>query len=446
MKIRNKVVIIALIVAMLFGTAACGSNQSGGQAPAPDTSNVSNDSNTSDTSSAASGSTIKIGYVAPFTGVNSDTTTSTKWANDLYLNQINNVNGGIEVDGKKLPVEIIYRDSQSDPSIASDVATQLVLEQNVDMLIGAWTPNTTVPVAAVAERYNIPCICPNSPAQAWKAGLPENTDYQWCAGIMFDLGAFIGEVVHLWDTIDFNKKVGLMLDNGTDGATIAGVIGGMAAAAGYTVVDPGRYPTDTNDYSAMINLFKQEDVSVIYGSMTTANYATFLKQCAQLSYTPILATGGLACHYDYTVETIDSIVGYDGAGQYVCCECFWCPEYGYGDDYLGMSAADLVAKWESDNGTQAPEDMGFSLACDYLIQAVFNQAGTVDKATVRDTLSKCTINSLFGKQVADGNVYFCPVTVVQWVKGDKYKYEPNIVSASTMPQVTTSPFVPYGTK
>lgn len=388
---------------------------------------------------------IKVGYVAPFTGVNSDCVTSTEWGNNLYLNQINNVNGGIEVDGEKRKVEIIYRDSQSDVTVATEVATQLVLEDKVDLLVGAWTPNTTVPVAAVAERYQVPCICPNSPVQAWKAGLEEGTDYEWSVGILFDLVDYIGEVVNLWDTLDFNNKVGLMLDNGADGAAAAAVIGDIAASAGYELVDPGRYPIDTNDYTAMINLFIQEDVAVIYGSMTTANYATFLKQCAQLDYYPMLATGGLACHYDYTVETIDSICGYEGAGEYVACESFWCPEYGFGDKFLGLSVEELVNQWVEDNGTQAPEDMGFTLSCAYLIQEVFQQAGTVDKETVRDTLRQCTINSLFGEQTCEGNVFYGPLSVVQWVKGDTWKYEPNIISASTLPEIEVSEFVPYGT-
>jgi branched-chain amino acid transport system substrate-binding protein len=243
-KWKNFVAFVLIAAMLLLCMAGC-SNQ-------VDTSSQAGD--------GADGKTIKIGYVAPFTGVNSDCVTSTRWGNALYLEQINEVNGGIEVDGQKCKVEIIYRDSQSDVAVAGEVATQLVLDEKVDLLVGAWTPNTTVPVAAVAERYQVPCICPNSPAQAWKAGLDEGTDYKWSVGIMFDFAAFIGEVVNLWDTLDFNKKIGLMLDNGTDGATAAMLVGKIAQETGYTLIDPGRYPVDTNDYSSMINLFIKEDM------------------------------------------------------------------------------------------------------------------------------------------------------------------------------------------
>jgi len=432
--------ILFAAIMFLFCFTGCGTS-----APASDTSTPSDGSQATAPADNSGAPTIKIGYVAPFTGDNSDCTNSTHWGNDLYLHQINDINGGITIDGQKRQVEIIYRDSQSDPAVATDVATQLVLNDKVDLLVGAWTPATTSPVAAVAERYQMPCICPDSPAQAWKAGLEPGTDYTWSVGLCFDTVDMINASVHLWDRLDFNKKVGLLLDNGVNGTTLAGLIGDTAK--GYDLVDPGRYPQDTNDYTAMINQFKQQDVSVLYCSMVTSTYATLLKQCAQLNYYPMLATGGLAAHYDWTIDAINQICGNDTAGVYACNECFWTPQFGFGDDFLGMSADELVAQWEKDNNTQAPEDMGYTLAGDYLIQQVLTQAGTLDKNTLRDTLSQCTINSMFGPQTAVGNVYFSPVVIVQWVPGTTYKYEPNIVSVAGKgtENIPLKDFIPYYT-
>ena len=59
--------------------------------------------------------------------------------------------------------------------------------------------------------------------------------------------------------------------------------------------------------------------------------------------------------------------------------------------------------------------------------------------------TKACCHSLFGEQTCEGNVFYGPLSVVQWVKGDTWKYEPNIISASTLPEIEVSEFVPYGT-
>ena len=54
-----------------------------------------------------------------------------------------NKDGGIYIEEykKKLPVKIIWADSESNPTKASEVASKLVLTDKVDLLVGAWTPD-----------------------------------------------------------------------------------------------------------------------------------------------------------------------------------------------------------------------------------------------------------------------------------------------------------------
>ena len=57
-----------------------------------------------------------------------------------------------------VPIEIIQKDSQSNPNRAAEVATELIEKDGVKLLLGKDTPDTTNPVADQAELNGVPCI------------------------------------------------------------------------------------------------------------------------------------------------------------------------------------------------------------------------------------------------------------------------------------------------
>src|SRR5271165_6461015 len=75
--------------------------------------------------------TIKIGLVAPMTGPLAIFTEQLPWT----LDQIKAATGGrIDVGGTKHPLEIVVRDSQSNPNRAAEVAKGLILQDKVDLV------------------------------------------------------------------------------------------------------------------------------------------------------------------------------------------------------------------------------------------------------------------------------------------------------------------------
>jgi branched-chain amino acid transport system substrate-binding protein len=70
---------------------------------------------------------------------------------------------GITIAGERYPVEIIYRDSQSNPNRASEVAAQLINSDKVDIMVASSTGDTVVPVADQCELNGVPCITADDP-------------------------------------------------------------------------------------------------------------------------------------------------------------------------------------------------------------------------------------------------------------------------------------------
>src|SRR5690554_3249376 len=117
--------------------------------------------------------TIKIGHVSPRTGP----LAGFAEADDYVLEGIRAAfAGGIENNGRRFEVEIISRDSQSNPNRAAEVAADLILGDEVDIIVAASTPDTTNPVADQAEVNEVPCIttdCPWQPYFFGRNGNPE---------------------------------------------------------------------------------------------------------------------------------------------------------------------------------------------------------------------------------------------------------------------------------
>src|SRR6185437_9592836 len=103
----------------------------------------------------AAGRAIKIGMVSPSTGPIAAFGEADQW---VLAEAKKILAKGITVAGETHPVEIIYRDSQSNPNRASEVAAQLINRDKIDIMVASSTGDTVVPVADQCELAGIPCI------------------------------------------------------------------------------------------------------------------------------------------------------------------------------------------------------------------------------------------------------------------------------------------------
>lgn len=101
---------------------------------------------TASTALSADGS-IRIGVVTPISGTYAGIGQQVKWGLDMAAEEIN-ASGGIM--GKQ--IELIYEDSEANPSVAVQKAEKLYTVENVDFLTGTVNSGATLAVGQVAER------------------------------------------------------------------------------------------------------------------------------------------------------------------------------------------------------------------------------------------------------------------------------------------------------
>ncbi len=107
------------------------------------------------TAFAQAGRKIKIGYVAPESGPLAPFGEADKFVIGTIRELMK---GGLAIGGKNFPVEIIVKDSQSNPNRAGEVAADLILKDKVDIMLAGGTPETTNPVADQSELNEVPCV------------------------------------------------------------------------------------------------------------------------------------------------------------------------------------------------------------------------------------------------------------------------------------------------
>ena len=102
---------------------------------------------------------IKIGINAPMTGDIPKVGEGTKFAAQMWLEDIKAA-GGLEVGGKKYPVELVIEDNESKAESAVKVQTKMITEDEVLVIVGPQSSKQAIPAGEVANNYKTPMITP----------------------------------------------------------------------------------------------------------------------------------------------------------------------------------------------------------------------------------------------------------------------------------------------
>ena len=175
---------------------------------------------------AASAGTITIGFITPQTG----NLAGFASGDGFIVDRVRGADAyakGFTVGGKTYDVQIVTADTQSDPNRASQVAQDLILQKNVDMIVTTSTPETTNPVAQICEAQGIPCLSTVVPWQAWFFGRqadPANPKpFKYTTMFFFGAETFGGCFVPMWNRVTTDKVVAGMFPNDADGNAFRGV-------------------------------------------------------------------------------------------------------------------------------------------------------------------------------------------------------------------------------
>jgi branched-chain amino acid transport system substrate-binding protein len=387
----------------------------------------------------AAGRAVKIGMVSPATGPIAAFGEADQWV----LGEVRKaLASGIAIAGEQHPIEIIYRDSQSNPNRASEVAAQLINNDKVDIMVASSTSDTCNPVSDQCELAGVPCITADDPWESWFFGRKGNPQvgFEWTYHFFWGFGMVGNLFADMWLSLPTNKIVGLLLTNDPDGIAANDEQHGLPPlfkSKALTVVNLGLYPPLSEDFTAQINQLKQANADICCGIFNPPQFVTFWTQCAQQGYRPKIMTPPKAILFPSAVEAL----GARGAGT--TTEVWWSAHHPFTSGLTGQSAQQFCDAYTAATGKQWTQPIGFKHANLEVAIDALKRAKKLDAAAIRDAVADTNYQSLVGPISWKGggptnpvkNVCTTPLVGGQWKPGTKFKYDLHIVYNKTAPNI-----------
>ncbi len=390
--------------------------------------------------------TIKLGYVSPQTG---PLAPFGEADNFVVSNFVERFGGGVDIGGESYPVEVIVKDSQSNPNRAAEVAKELIVDDEVDMILVASTPETTNPVSTQCEIEELPCISTVAPWQPYFIGRQANPGdpgswqpFNFTYHFFWGLEDVIAVFTNMWGQLDTNKSVGGLFPNDGDGNAWGDPVVGFPPVLdklGYTLTDPGRYQNLTDDFTAQINAFKNANCEIVTGVMIPPDLPTFWNQALQQGFKPKAASIGKAILFPVAVEALGD------AGNNLSSEVWWSPSHPFSSSLTGQSANDIAAAFEQSTGKQWTQPIGFVHAMfEVAVDALKRSADVDDGAANVQAIAETNLDTVVGHLAWDGanlppfaqkNVAKTPLVGGQWRLRGGGKYDIVIVDNQTFPDI-----------
>ncbi len=377
-------------------------------------------STTAFAASTKKGKAFKIGYVSPQTGP----LAIFAEPDAFTLAQVKEaVKDGITIDGTTHPVEIIYKDSQSNSNRASEVASQLILNDEVDLVIAASTPATTNPVADQCELNGVPCITTDTPWQPHFFGRGGNPKegFEWTYHFFWGLEDVIGSYTNLWEQIPTNKVIGVLFPNDSDGNAWGDDKLGFPPVLkqkGYKIVDLGRYQSPSSDFSSYIYEFKKQGVEIVAGVIPPPDFANFWNQAGQQGFNPKIVTVAKASEFPIAIEPFGK------RANNLSVEVWWSPTHPYTSGLTGQTSEQLATAYSKATNKQWTMPLGFKHALfEVAIDVLKRSKGPGNLDAIKEAIANTDYASIVGpvnfKTGPVPNISKTPLVSGQWRKSDK---------------------------
>ena len=353
----------------------------------------------------AIGQTIRIGAPLALSGGLADEGKKQQAAYELWLERINAA-GGISVGGRKMKVELVTYDYQTNEQRAQQLAEKLIVDDKVHFMTAPFGSGHTKVVAGVAERYGVPIIAVAS------AEPVHNQGYKNLFGTLAPSGGLVDSMyTYVKEKAPAAKKIAIVGRDDVFPKIMATLMAGAAQKNGFQVVHQSLYPVGSLDHASAITAIRAAAPDWIYVTGYTKDLVLFRKQMSDLKVEAPIITMITGPAYREFVDSLGPLA------ENVTSATWWHHATPYkGDDVFGTTQAffDAVRKKTG----QDPDYVHASSAAALIaLQKAIEKAGTLDRDKVRQALTEIELNTFYGpiKFRADGmnSVRNLPIIQVQ---------------------------------
>jgi len=317
---------------------------------------------------------VKVGLNIELTGEMPAVGASAKNAAEMFVSQINS-GGGLDMEGTKLPIELVIGDNGAKADQARTVAQRLISQDNVVAMVGPDASSCAIPASIVAETFKCPMISPwstNSKTTLDEEGKPKKYVFRACF-----IDPFEARVLAKFVLNNIKAKTAAVLFDVASEAPNgqANLFKEVFEQNGGQVVAFETYTTGDRDFSAQLTKIKALNPEVIFLPAYYNDAAGIARQARQQGITAQLVGSDA-----WSSPEIITLGGQDVESSYFCNH--------YSTEIATPVAKKFVADYTAKYG-KAPDDVA-ALTYDAmgLITEAIRTAGKADRQAVRDALAE----------------------------------------------------------
>ncbi len=357
-----------LVALVALALAACGPGGGAGTT-APDTS--------------AAPEAIALGAVIPLTGPFAGGGAQVERGYRYAIEAVNAAGGVyVETYGTRLPLRLIVRDDESDPTNTTSFMEELAGE-GISVYMGGFGSPVHAAGTAVAEKNRIAYLGVATALQALhEQGYryyfsPFPKSYDIASSVFEMLNAVIPEgerplrVGIFEETTDWGEELGALFEE-------------EAAAHGYEVVLHETYAPGAEDFTDIILRAQAADVQALLSLPTPPDGFSIYKQMGELGWKP---------PFSMVIRAADVPTWTDlgEVGDGVVMATGWHPALGY----EGIEA--LNQRHIEEEGRPTDPIVGGAFAIVQIIADALERAGTLDREAIRDAIATTDMMTVVGQ-------------------------------------------------
>jgi len=276
---------------------------------------------------------FRVGFTVPLTGAFGKDGSLVKDAYVFWKEAVNG-QGGIEVQGKRHPVELIFYDDKSEPQTSAKLVEKLITEDRVDLLLGGFGSSQIMAASAVSEKFRYPLTSgAASTLRLFDRG------FKYYFSLLGKAPEEVRGCVEILPTLSPPpKSVAIIGANVPFSADAADGFKEYAQKVGLQVVHFELFPMSLGDYNSLLSKVKAKKPDILLvGSHSLVAIRT-VKALKEIDFSPF----GVFFSYGPTVPDFVDSLGKDA--EYVFAASEWTPNLPYRDDFFG-SARDFYSRY-----------------------------------------------------------------------------------------------------
>jgi branched-chain amino acid transport system substrate-binding protein len=366
---------------------------------------------------------IRFGAPLALTGALADAGNKSKQGYDMCVSAVN-AKGGVNVGGRKLRLELVEYDYQSETNRAVQIVQRLVNVDKVPFLFAPYGSGDTKATAVVAERYGVPMM---AAAAATPSVFDQNS--QNLFGILFSNKMITDAEVryHKQHSPDV-KKVAVLALNSLFPKSIASDFVASAKTAGYGVVFDSIYSNETVDFSNVLTQLKTLKPDWIYVTGYTQGLILIRRQMADVGLDAKLVTMTSGPAYPEYVDNLKTLA------ENITTNAWWHQSANYTDNFLFGSSMKYNEAFRNRYKRDATYlEAAATASCQILVMAI-ETAKTTSGEAVRKVLRERKFETFYGPVQFDksGQNNVNAALVMQIQKGKLIVLSPDALKQGTL--------------